>query len=73
MSHSKVNYEETETTYEMHFLRDPLDCENHGLTVVDADPGWEAPSTNTVTRTMRKCTSSSKERRRSRLTARTFP
>ena len=43
MSHSKVNYEETETTYGMHFLRDPLDCEDHGLTVVDADPGWEGP------------------------------
>jgi mannose-6-phosphate isomerase-like protein (cupin superfamily) len=43
MSHTKVNYEETETRYGMHFLREPLDCENHGVTVVDAEPGWEGP------------------------------
>jgi len=43
MSYSKVNYEETETNYGMHFLRDPLDCEDHGVTVVDAEPGWESP------------------------------
>ena len=24
----------------MFFLRDALDCENLGVTVVDADPGW---------------------------------
>ncbi|PSP72347.1 cupin [Halobacteriales archaeon QS_3_64_16] len=43
MSHSKVNYEETDTTYGMHFLRDSLGCEDHGVTVVDAEPGWEGP------------------------------
>jgi quercetin dioxygenase-like cupin family protein len=43
MAHEKVNYEETETTYGMHFLRDPLGCEDHGMTVIDADPGWEGP------------------------------
>lgn len=43
MSYSKVNYEQTETQYGMHFLREPLDCEDHGLTVVDAEPGWESP------------------------------
>jgi len=43
MSHTKVNYEETESTYGMHFLRDELDCEDHGVTVVDADPGWQNP------------------------------
>ena len=43
MSHSKVNYEETETSHGMHFLRDELGCEDHGVTVVDADPGWEGP------------------------------
>lgn len=24
----------------MHFLRDPLDCENLGVTVVECEPGW---------------------------------
>ena len=43
MAHEKVNYEETETTYGMHFLRDPLGCENHGMTVIDADPDREGP------------------------------
>ena len=43
MSYSKVNYEETGTSYGMHFLRDELDCEDHGISVVDADPGWEGP------------------------------
>jgi mannose-6-phosphate isomerase-like protein (cupin superfamily) len=43
MSHSKVNYEETDTKYGMHFLRDELGCEDHGFTVVDAEPGWEGP------------------------------
>lgn len=43
MSYNKVNYEETETKYGMHFLRDELGCEDHGVTVVDADPGWEGP------------------------------
>ena len=43
MSYSKVNYEETETSSGMHFLRDELGCEGHGVTVVDAEPGWENP------------------------------
>jgi mannose-6-phosphate isomerase-like protein (cupin superfamily) len=43
MSHSKVNYEDTGSKYGMHFLRDELGCEHHGLTVVDAEPGWEGP------------------------------
>jgi len=25
----------------MHFMRDELDCENLGITVVDVDEGWE--------------------------------
>jgi quercetin dioxygenase-like cupin family protein len=24
----------------MHYLRNPLDCENHGVNVVDVEPGW---------------------------------
>ena len=42
-AHEKVNYEDTGTTYGMYFLRDELGCENHGVTIVDADPGWEGP------------------------------
>lgn len=41
MSYTKVNYEETDTVNDsMHFLRDPLECEQLGVTVVDCDPGW---------------------------------
>ena len=43
MSYSKVNYEETGTSHGMHFLRPELGCDDHGVTVVDADPGWEGP------------------------------
>lgn len=43
MAYNKVNYETTEANSGMHFLRDPLDCEDHGVTVVDAEPGWEGP------------------------------
>jgi quercetin dioxygenase-like cupin family protein len=41
MGYTKVNYRETEPVSEaMHFLRDPLECENLGVTVVECDPGW---------------------------------
>ncbi|MFB6106861.1 MAG: cupin domain-containing protein [Halobacteriaceae archaeon] len=41
MSHETVNYEDVEPVAgAMHFLRDPLDCETVGLTVVECDPGW---------------------------------
>jgi len=43
MSYNKVNYGDTEASSGMHFLRDPLGCEAHGVTVVDAEPGWEGP------------------------------
>ena len=43
MSYETVNYEETETKYGMHFLRPELGCEDHGVTVVDAEPGWKGP------------------------------
>ena len=46
MSYSTVNYEETGTKYGMHFLRNELECTDHGFTVVDADPGWESPEHN---------------------------
>lgn len=41
MSHTKVNYRETDAVSDaMHFLRDALGCEQLGVTVVDCDPGW---------------------------------
>jgi mannose-6-phosphate isomerase-like protein (cupin superfamily) len=41
MSHTKVDSRDVEPIAEgMRFLRDPLDCEKLGVTVLDADPGW---------------------------------
>lgn len=40
--YSTVHYGDVEPISEaMHFLRDPLDCENLGLTVIDVDGEWE--------------------------------
>jgi mannose-6-phosphate isomerase-like protein (cupin superfamily) len=37
----KVNYHDTDDVAEgMHFLRDPLNCEHLGVTVLEAGPGW---------------------------------
>lgn len=42
MSHDMVTYDEVEPLAPgMHFLRDELDCENLGLTVLDAAEGWD--------------------------------
>ncbi|MFB6301803.1 MAG: cupin domain-containing protein [Haloferacaceae archaeon] len=41
MTHTTVDYTDTEELGgALHMLRDPLDCENLGLSVVDAGPGW---------------------------------
>ena len=41
MSYTKVDYESVESVGDgLHFLRDPLDCEKLGVTVLDAEPGW---------------------------------
>ncbi|WP_435063981.1 cupin domain-containing protein [Halobaculum sp. EA56] len=41
MSYTRVNYRDTEAVNDaMHFLRDPLECEQLGVTVVECDPGW---------------------------------
>ena len=41
MPHTKVDSRDVEPIAEgMRFLRDPLDCEKLGVTVLDADPGW---------------------------------
>jgi quercetin dioxygenase-like cupin family protein len=42
MSHTSVSYDEVEPRAPgMHFLRDALDCEQLGITVLDATAGWE--------------------------------
>jgi mannose-6-phosphate isomerase-like protein (cupin superfamily) len=42
MSYTKVDYADVEPVAEgMHFLRDELECENLGVTVLDCGPGWE--------------------------------
>ena len=41
VSYTVVNYEDVDAVADgMHFLRDPLECSNLGLTVVECDPGW---------------------------------
>jgi len=41
MSHDRVNYRDVEPKApSMHFLREALDCENLGLTVLDTDGEW---------------------------------
>ena len=43
MSYRKVNYEEVEqVSSAMHFLRDPLETDQVGVTVVRCDPGWKS-------------------------------
>lgn len=41
MSYTTVNARDVDPVSEgMHFLRDPLDCEGLGVTLVDCPPGW---------------------------------
>ncbi len=42
MSHTRVSYDDVEPRAPgMHFLRDALDCEQMGFTVLDASAGWK--------------------------------
>lgn len=42
MGYDTVSYGDVEPSVPgMHFLRDALDCENLGITVVEADDGWD--------------------------------
>jgi mannose-6-phosphate isomerase-like protein (cupin superfamily) len=42
MSYTKANYQDVDAKGgALHFLRDELNCENLGITVIDAEPGWE--------------------------------
>jgi mannose-6-phosphate isomerase-like protein (cupin superfamily) len=41
MSYTRANYEDVEAKSDaMHFMRDELDAENLGFTVVEAEPDW---------------------------------
>lgn len=41
VSHTAVDYETVDPVGGgLHFLRDELDCENLGFSVLEADPGW---------------------------------
>ncbi|WP_132056926.1 cupin domain-containing protein [Halorussus amylolyticus] len=41
MSHTKVDSRDVEPIADgLRFLRDPLDCEKLGVSVLEADPGW---------------------------------
>lgn len=41
MSHTLVNYGDVEPVNEgLHFLRDPLDCDQLGVSVLECPPGW---------------------------------
>ena len=43
MSHTKVNYEDVEQVGNaMHFLGEPLETEQVGVTVARCDPGWNS-------------------------------
>ncbi len=39
--YTKANYQDVDDRNGMYFLRDELDCENVGVTVVECEPGWE--------------------------------
>lgn len=40
MSHTRVNVDDAEASGPLRFMRDPLDCENLGFSVIEADAGW---------------------------------
>lgn len=42
MSYTKVDYKDVEPVAGgLHFLRDSLNCEQIGVSVLDCEPGWE--------------------------------
>ncbi|WP_458204573.1 cupin domain-containing protein [Haladaptatus sp. NG-SE-30] len=41
MSQTKVNYQDVEAVGDgLHFLREPLGCEQLGISVLECEPGW---------------------------------
>ena len=43
MSHTTVNVDDVDSKGPMRFMRDELDCENLGFTVVETEAGWSGP------------------------------
>lgn len=42
MSYTKVNYEDVEPVADgLHILRNPLECDQLGVSVLSCEPGWE--------------------------------
>lgn len=42
MSYTKVDYEDVEPVADgLHFLREPLECEQLGVSILTCEPGWE--------------------------------
>lgn len=39
--YTTTNYRDVDDQNGMYFLRDELNCENMGVTVVECEPGWE--------------------------------
>jgi mannose-6-phosphate isomerase-like protein (cupin superfamily) len=42
MSYTTVNYHDVNAVSDaIHFLRDPLECDRLGVSVIDCEPGWK--------------------------------
>ncbi|MFB6296640.1 MAG: cupin domain-containing protein [Halobacteriales archaeon] len=44
MSYTKLNYADVESKAGLYFLREELDCENLGVSVIDVEDGREGPA-----------------------------
>lgn len=45
MSYTKVDYQDVEPVADgLHMLREPLDCDRLGVSIVSCEPGWEGKS-----------------------------
>jgi quercetin dioxygenase-like cupin family protein len=49
MSYTKLNYQDVEAHHDaLHVLREPLECEQMGFSILECDPGWVGPEHNHV-------------------------
>ncbi len=47
VSYTRINYEDVDPIGDaMHFMRDPLECSNLGVTIVECEPGWTGKEHN---------------------------
>jgi mannose-6-phosphate isomerase-like protein (cupin superfamily) len=47
VSYTRVNYDDVDAVGgAMHFMRDPLECSNLGITILECDPGWTGKEHN---------------------------